>query len=164
MTRAGLVLLALAAPAVAETYVEAYGLGDAAPRPEESYAMPNGTEIRARLVDRQGRLVTVLQRKAPLFVEVSVIAVPDAVLGGPYSCSFEFASAAGETTELQPLQPCPPGAPLADGWVILGTPFRFYPEARDPRGTSGVNVGIHDAAAGRGATLTVTFDWQGGLF
>lgn len=166
MIRAAVLLMALAGPAAAETYAEAYGLGDGAPVPEQSYRLDTGITVKARLTDRKGVTLAALPKKDAVFVEVLARAEagagPEAVA---LTCSFEFADAWGETTELQAARPCYAGtvADLAGQWVPLGKPFRFFPGARDPRGTSGVNVGIYDGQ-GHGMTLTVTFDWQGGLF
>lgn len=160
MIRALILSLILAAPVRAQTYAEPHGLGDAVPHPEDS-VVSGSVDLRARITDRKGRLVTALKRSETIYVEISGAPVPDADFAAPYACEVEFVNDEGYFTMLQPMQDCPFAGQLASGYQAFGKLLGFRPEASDPAGTSGVYVRIR-SGAGVHEELFVTFDWQGG--
>ncbi len=167
MIRAALVLslAALAGPVAAETYSEAYGLGTAEPHPEAEGDLRDGIRLMAILQDRKHNRMPVVTSKQPVYVQLYVqtpaVSAPATL---KLFCEYVFVDAIEEKTWLKD------GAACADelvatggGWAALGKPFKFYPEAKDPSGTSAVNIAVREVSTDSYLELSPTFDWQGGL-
>ncbi len=166
MTKAILMaaLLALAGPTAAETFSEAYGIGLAEPQPEQKADLRDGVTLLARLVDRKGKLMPVVAKQQALFVQIYV-ATPEVSppVNLKLDCEFVFVDAVEEKTFLQDKKTCHDDTVATGGtFVPIGKPFKFFPEAKDPSGTSAMQVAIHEPNTRNFAMLTVTFDWQGG--
>lgn len=154
--------LALAGPVAAETLAEAYGLGAAAPRPEQAVRMPGGLILTASLRDDAGGLAATVMRPEVIRLDLA-LSLPEGAAEVRLRCKARFLDAEN-----------PPGPVRSDsicfeGRVQGGTApvpsdlaFRFRPSASDPAGTLGVELIVMDEITGDGRSLVVTYDWRGG--
>lgn len=159
--------LPLAAPARAETLVDAYGLGTHAPKPEEWLKIDDELSIRARIVRRAGgEPVAQADQGDTLRLDLAFYVQPGAQDRDiRLTCSVLFYDAHGDDSEyVIEDKPCYAGR-LADGaerFQPLDLDLRFRPRASDPAGTSAVVVRVKDMVINDAITLTPTYDWQGG--
>ena len=166
---AALVAAALTVPggAVAETLVDAYGLGHHKPVPEVWTQVDDDLSIRARILrDTSDALAPRAEKGETLRLDMSFYVQPGAADRDIYlTCSVYFYDADGEMSDYAIRdRPCYKGR-LHDGLEVfrpLVLNFRFRPRATDPGGTSAVVVTVKDTVLESGITLAPTYDWQGG--
>jgi hypothetical protein len=164
---AAAVVLAMAGVARAETEVDAYGLGDHDPIPEQWTKIDDDLSIRVQILhDKTGELAAVVTRPEVLRVEVTFFAREGATdRAVNLTCMAYFmdagAASSGDAVETKP---CYQGR-LSDAtgkFVPIDLGLRFRPVASDPAGTSAVFVRVEDLEINDGVTLWPTYDWQGG--
>jgi hypothetical protein len=167
MIKALMVTLLMAGAAPAETLTEAYGLGDAAPNPEEWTKIDGDLSIRARILrDATGALADVVTRPEVLRVAVEFHAREGAA-DRPVRlvCSAMFYDAEGEGSDyVFRDKPCYEGrlADAAGQFRAVDFGLKIRPVATDPAGTSAVVVTVRDLVIDDGVSLAPTYDWQGG--
>lgn len=164
---AAVAALMLTTPVASETLVDAYGLGNHKPVPEEWTKIDEELSIRARIVKgKKGSLAPVVQAGQTLTLDLAFYVQPGAK-DRPIrlTCSVFFYDARGEgSDEVLTDEPCYEGR-LHDGlerFQPLDLNFRFKPRASDPKGTSAVVVRVKDTVIGDGVALAPTYNWQGG--
>ena len=163
----GLVLLGLlAGAAMAETEVDAYGLGHHDPVPESWLKLDEDLSIRVRVLDSRGKLIERVAAPQTLTAEVSLYGREGAAdRDVRLVCSaFFIDSGAGWSEAVIDDKPCYEGR-LSDAtgqFVPLTLDLQFRPVASDPSGTSAVVVEVHDLVVKDHVTIYATYDWQGG--
>lgn len=161
-------LLALAAPAAAETEVDAFGLGSNPPVPEQWTKIDEDISIRARVVrNKSGALAEVVKKPEVLRLELAFFAREGAAdRAVALTCSVYFLDA--EAVRSEPVMadvPCYTGR-LSDATVKfqpIDLDLKFRPVASDPAGTSAVAVRVTDTVITDSVMLWPTYDWQGGM-
>lgn len=153
-------VMAPAAPAGAETLVDAYGLGTHAPRPEVWTKIDDTLSVRAQIRDAEGRPVDHARRGAVLRLGLDAFVQPGAA-DRPLalSCAISFYDAEGRAAPGSDTVPCYAGR-LAAGtgrFRPLDLDFRFRNTAGDPAGTAAVVVRVTDTGTGEGITLAPTY-------
>lgn len=160
-------LLALAAPAAAETEVDAYGLGTNPPVPEQWTKIDADISIRARVVrNKSGALADVVKKPEVLRLELAFFAREGAAdRAVALTCSVYFLDAAAVRSDpVMADVPCYTGR-LSDAsgkFQPLDLDLKFRPVARDPAGTSAVAVTVTDTEITDSVMLWPTYDWEGG--
>ncbi len=158
---------ALALPALAETEVDAYGLGTHAPVAEQWTKIDEDLSIRAQVVrDKSGALAEVVKAPEVLRLDLAFFAREGAAdRDVNLTCTVYFLAA--DATRSEPVKsdvPCYKGrlSDAAGQFVALDLELKFRPVASDPAGTSAVGVRVTDTVIKDGVTLWPTYDWQGG--
>jgi hypothetical protein len=157
----------VATSAIAETEVDAYGLGGHPPNPEVWVKMDDELSVRVRIVrDRSGELADAVARPEVLRLELSFTVAPGATdRDVHFNCQVRFMDAEARSSEVVAKGPCYDGR-LSDGSGVfqpMDFKFRFKPNLADPAGTSGVKVQFGETGSGIFRTLTPTYDWTGGM-
>lgn len=161
------VVLAMAGAARAETEVDAYGLGDHDPVPEQWTKIDDDLSIRVQILrDATGELAAVVNSPEVLRVEVTFYARTGAAdRAVNLTCMAYFMDAgAGSSGDAVKTKTCYKGR-LSDAtgkFVPIDLGLRFRPIVSDPAGTSAVIVRVEDLVINDGVTLWPTYDWQGG--
>ena len=161
-------LLALAAPAAAETEVDAFGLGRNPPVPEQWTKIDEDISVRARVVrDQSGALAEVVKAPEVLRLELAFFAREGATdRAVALTCSVYFLDAAAVRSDpVMADVPCYTGR-LSDAtgkFQPLDLDLKFRPVATDPAGTSAVAVTVTDSVITDSVMLWPTYDWQGGM-
>ena len=157
---------ALASPALAETEVDAYGLGSNPPVPEQWTKINEDLSIRARVVhNNTGALADVVKRAEVLRLEVAFFAREGAAdRDVSLTCKVAFLDAEAARSAPVVDAPCYKGrlSDAAGKFQPLDLDVKFRPVASDPAGTSAVTIRVDDAVIKDGVTLWPTYDWQGG--
>lgn len=162
------VMLALAAPALAETEVDAYGLGPNPPLPEQWTKIDEDISIRAQVVhDATGALADVVKAPEVLRLDLAFFAregAADRDVSLVCTVSFLDAEAVPSAKAAISEQPCYKGrlSDAAGKFQPLDLDLKFRPVASDPAGSSAVVVRVNDLVIDDGVTLWPTYDWQGG--
>lgn len=160
-------LLALAAPAAAETEVDAFGLGTNPPVPEQWTKIDQDISIRARVVrNKSGALADVVKKPEVLRLELAFFAREGAAdRAVALTCSVYFLDAAAVRSDpVMADVPCYAGR-LSDAtgkFQPLDIDLKFRPVASDPAGTSAVAVRVTDTVITDSVMLWPTYNWHGG--
>ena len=162
------VMLALAAPAHAETEVDAYGLGPNPPVPEQWAKIDEDISIRAQVVrDGSGALADVVKAPEVLRLDLAFYAREGAAdRKVSLVCTVYFLDAnALRSDPVKSEVPCYEGqlSDAAGKFQALDLDLKFRPVTRDPAGTSAVAVTVKDLVIDDGVMLWPTYDWQGGM-
>lgn len=157
-----LILLALAAPALAETPVKMIA------RPEALIVFSKDLRLGARIVDKNDALVASLQ--TPVEIDLEAGFWTDKSITEPgvktvrLRCTARFVMADGSRGKQVLNTLCHEGdlADTANAWTQMQIGLRFRPVASDPAGVMGVELTVTDELSGKTGVMMPTFDWQGG--
>ena len=155
--------LGFSATVRAETFVDANGLGNHTPAPQDIQKIDDELSVRARIVhDKSGKLADNAVGEEMLRLELTFTTV-DGAADRPirFRCRVTFLHANGESPDIEKAGICYKGH-LADGiggYHRFAVNLRFQMKNTDPQGTSGVQIELKEEHSGLTKVLVPTYGW-----
>ena len=159
----GILALGFGVTALAETFVDANGLGNHTPAPQVVQKIDDELSVRARIVhDATGKIATNAVGEEMLRLELTFTTV-DGAADRPirFRCRVTFLHANGESPDIEKAGICYKGH-LADGiggYHRFAVNLRFQMKNTDPQGTSGVQIDLKEEHSGLTKVLVPTYGW-----
>jgi hypothetical protein len=161
-----MLLIVGAGIAHSETEVDAYGLGDHDPNPEQWVKVDDELSIRVSIVrNKTGELMPIVKSPTTLRLDVSFTTAagsPDREIH--LDCMIYFKDPDARSSDIVYDKPCYTGH-LSDGlgkFQPLDLNFKFQPTASDQKGTRAVVIQIHETHSNIHRSIFPTYRWLGG--